>query len=434
MAQKYLDDNGLLYLWGKIKSTFTGTAVPNMDGTAATGTSQKFARQDHVHPSDTNKADKSATVSTIAWDSTNKKLTKTINGTTTDVVTAATLRTGLNVADGAEVNQNAFSNVKVGSTTVAADSKTDTLELVAGSNVTLTPDATSDKVTIAATNAVTSVAGKTGAVTLDKSDVGLGNVNNTADSQKLVKGFNASVFIDGLKFSGPSQISRYFYCTTAAATATKVLTNSDMLIYDSEDAEYIHPNGGGIIVVQFKYANTATTAMQFKINNESVYDVNYHGNTIPANAIVANGVYAFVFDGEGSFELIGDLDTNTTYTNMAQSEATAGTATDARSISAKVLNDTIDAKITAAQVGATMFQGTVNANTDISNLTTYKSGWYWVVATAGTYVEETCEVGDMIFCVSNRGSTYSASDFNVVQNNLDIIAITNTEIDTIIAS
>ena len=50
------------------------------------------------------------------------------------------------------VNQNAFSNVVVGSTTVAADSATDTLTLVAGSNVTLTPDATNDKITIAATN------------------------------------------------------------------------------------------------------------------------------------------------------------------------------------------------------------------------------------------------------------------------------------------
>lgn len=56
------------------------------------------------------------------------------------------------IATGAEVNQNAFSNVKVGSTTVSADTKTDTLELVAGSNVTLTPDATNDKVTIAATD------------------------------------------------------------------------------------------------------------------------------------------------------------------------------------------------------------------------------------------------------------------------------------------
>lgn len=58
------------------------------------------------------------------------------------------------IASGAEVNQNAFSNVKVGSTTVAADAKQDTLELVAGSNVTITPDATNDKITIAATDTV----------------------------------------------------------------------------------------------------------------------------------------------------------------------------------------------------------------------------------------------------------------------------------------
>lgn len=54
----------------------------------------------------------------------------------------------------AEKNQNAFSNVVVGSTTISADNATDTLTLVAGSNVTLTPDASGDKVTIAATNTV----------------------------------------------------------------------------------------------------------------------------------------------------------------------------------------------------------------------------------------------------------------------------------------
>ena len=51
--------------------------------------------------------------------------------------------------DSVEENQNAFSNVKVGSTTVQADNKTDTLELVAGSNITITPDASNDKITIA---------------------------------------------------------------------------------------------------------------------------------------------------------------------------------------------------------------------------------------------------------------------------------------------
>ena len=47
---------------------------------------------------------------------------------------------------------NAFANVQVGSTTIAADNKADTLTLVAGTNVTITPDATDDSVTIAATD------------------------------------------------------------------------------------------------------------------------------------------------------------------------------------------------------------------------------------------------------------------------------------------
>lgn len=81
---KYLDSNGLLYLWGKIKAIVptktsqitndsgyitsndipegaaASTTSPKMDGTAAAGTEMAFARGDHVHPSDTKKVDKVA--------------------------------------------------------------------------------------------------------------------------------------------------------------------------------------------------------------------------------------------------------------------------------------------------------------------------------------------------------------------------------------
>ncbi|MBP2656013.1 MAG: hypothetical protein H6Q73_3582 [Firmicutes bacterium] len=60
------------------------------------------------------------------------------------------------VATGAQVNQNAFSNVVVGSTTIQADSVTDTLTLTAGTNIALTPDATNDAVTIAVSGTVAS--------------------------------------------------------------------------------------------------------------------------------------------------------------------------------------------------------------------------------------------------------------------------------------
>ena len=65
------------------------------------------------------------------------------------------------ITSGAEVNQNAFSSVVVGSTTIAADSKTDAL-ILEGNNVTITPDATNDKVTIGITkDNVTSALGHT---------------------------------------------------------------------------------------------------------------------------------------------------------------------------------------------------------------------------------------------------------------------------------
>lgn len=61
------------------------------------------------------------------------------------------------IAAGAEVNQNAFSNVKVGSSTIAADGKTDTLEIATGNSfVGLTADTTNDKVTIGVNTGTTS--------------------------------------------------------------------------------------------------------------------------------------------------------------------------------------------------------------------------------------------------------------------------------------
>lgn len=53
------------------------------------------------------------------------------------------------VATGAEVNQNAFGNVAVGSTTLQAANKQDTLYINAGNNISIAADAANDKLTIA---------------------------------------------------------------------------------------------------------------------------------------------------------------------------------------------------------------------------------------------------------------------------------------------
>ena len=109
---------------------------------------------------------------------------------------------------------------------------------------------------------------------------------------------------------------------------------------------------------------------------------------------------------------------------------TAPTATTGTNSTQVATTAFVNATVEAAQVGAAMFQGTVNANTTISN-SDYKKGYYWIVATAGTYVGDTCEVGDMVFAIADKGASYSASDFSVVQTNINMVALTSAEIDAI---
>lgn len=82
------------------------------------------------------------------------------------------------VATGAEVNQNAFGNVSVGSTTLQADNKQDTLYIAAGSNVSIAADETNDKITIGLTGIVPVANGGTGVSSLANITVG----NATADA------------------------------------------------------------------------------------------------------------------------------------------------------------------------------------------------------------------------------------------------------------
>lgn len=182
---KYLDKDGLIYYHSKVKTLLSGkvdavsgkglstndytTAEKNkLSGIASGAEVNQNAFSNIAVGNTTIAADSKTDTLTLTAGS---NITLTPNSTSDTVTIAATDttyseattsaaglmssgdKTKLNgIATGAEVNQNAFSNVKVGTTTVQADAKTDTLELVAGSNVTLTPDATNDKITIAATD------------------------------------------------------------------------------------------------------------------------------------------------------------------------------------------------------------------------------------------------------------------------------------------
>ena len=95
--------------------------------------------------------------------------------------------------------------------------------------------------------------------------------------------------------------------------------------------------------------------------------------------------------------------------------------------------------ISSALTSVAQFKGVVNSYSAITD-TAYKTGWYWIVGTAGTYAGQKCEVGDQVWCKSDKGSSAANTDFSIVQTNIDTDVyvrdtdyLTSTEIETIIS-
>lgn len=203
MANKYLNDTGLQYFFNKLKTLF---------------------------------------LTNVAYDSTNKKLTKTLNGTTSDIVTVATIKSAMSLAKG---------------------------------------------------------------------DIGLGNVDNTADANKTVSKagtLTTARNIEGINFNGSAAVSHYAECSTAAATAAKVATISPTT------TDFALATGARVIVY-FTNANTAANST-LNVNGTGAKAIYYNGAQIGTSVTDAKGTYEFVYDGD-HWQLIGDLDTNSTYTNAS---------------------------------------------------------------------------------------------------------------------
>lgn len=82
----------------------------------------------------------------------------------------------------------------------------------------------------------------------------------------------------------------------------------------------------------------------------------------------------------------------------------------------KVIKAYVDGIVAASQ--GIVYKGTINKVADIP--TTYNVGDLYMIATAGTYVGQVCEVGDlMIAVVERKGTGNLNSDWDVIQTNID---------------
>lgn len=123
------------------------------------------------------------------------------------------------------------------------------------------------------------------------------NSANVASANKLATARG----IDGVKFDGTADITHYGTCATEAATAAKVVSLSNFTL-----------TTGSRVVVKFTVTNTAANPT-LNVNSTGAKAIVYRGSAISAGYLASNRVYEFVYDGT-NWNLMGDLDTNNTYT------------------------------------------------------------------------------------------------------------------------
>ena len=105
--------------------------------------------------------------------------------------------------------------------------------------------------------------------------------------------------IDGVSFDGSANIHHYGTCSTDAGTAAKTVTLANFVLAT-----------GAEVTVRFTVTNTASNPT-LNVNGTGAKAIQYRNAAIPAGYLAANRTYRFVYDGS-SYELVGDVDTNTT--------------------------------------------------------------------------------------------------------------------------
>ncbi len=295
MAQ-YLDESGLKVLWSKIKNTFTTkTEFSTLDTTFAEVVQElpTSGIKRHLYLKAVNSTggniyteylytgnlpiQTSATASDYSTNKYDASKWEKLGEYKAEVDLSGYLKT----ADAANTYATkSFSKIAVGTTTVEADSKTDTLTL-AGSNVTLTPDTTNDKVTI-----------------------GITKTNVTT----------------ALGYTPPTSNDNWVHavCRTASATAAKLATHT---LYKLQ--------AGNVFILTLELANTCQGQITLDVNSTGAKTVHLNGvATSSTNYSIPAGTYLVYYDGTNYHIRTDEVQPVTALkANMATSATSATMAT-----------------------------------------------------------------------------------------------------------
>lgn len=130
-----------------------------------------------------------------------------------------------------------------------------------------------------------------------------GNVDNTADANKNVASaakWTTARNINGMTVDGSANRTNYGTCSTEAATAAKTVACTGFALVT-----------GAEITVKFTVTNTASSPT-LNVNGTGAKAIYYRGSAITAGYLAANRTYTFRYNGT-QYDLVGDVDTNSTY-------------------------------------------------------------------------------------------------------------------------
>lgn len=212
--------------------------------------------------------------------------------------------------------------------------------------------------------------------------------------------------IDGVNFDGSAAITHYGTCSTAAGTAAKTVACTSFTLVT-----------GSRIVIKFTVTNTAASPT-LNVNSTGAKAIQYRGAAITAGYLAANRTYEFVYDGT-NYQLVGDIDTNTTYSAGTAALIEAGTDTANRVWSAKILADCISGVKTIATGSA---NGTISVDgTDVAvkglGTAAYTASTAYAAAShnhSGTYTPYAASVGsNQKFIYTNSSGVLTAANFEI---------------------
>ena len=292
-----------------------------------------------------------------------------------------------------------------GTKVVSYDGDTaDSLNIVAGTNVTVTPDATNNKITISSTNTDTKV--NTTLATTTKAYLLGTSTAPTSNTQSFETIADTGVYLDttagrltATSFKG--NLVGNAESATAFSTAKSVALTGDVTGSASSTA------GWSVATTLAASGVTAGTYGSNTDNGTVEHDV---GFKVPEITV----------DAKGRVTSAAEKTVKISVDNVVS--GATGTTADIGDNSTKLATTAFVANEIASKLAANdamIFKGTIGTSGTVTALpNTHNAGWTYRVVTAGTYAGIVCEVGDLIICITD-GTAANNAHWTVAQTNID---------------